>query len=57
MTRTETLRQMKIGEVWKFPKKERNIWKNAIIRLYCHGYYYVLKSKKENDYLEVTRLE
>lgn len=57
MTRTETLKQMKLGETWKFPKSEYAKWSSAAVRLYCHGYHYILKSKKENDYLEITRLE
>ena len=56
-TNADILREMKVGEVRRYPKNEYNRWSRVAIRLYCHGYNYKVRTRKAWDYVEVERVE
>lgn len=56
-TGSDTLKEMKIGEIRHFPKDQYRHWSHVATRLYCHGYNYKVRTRKAWDYVEVERVE
>lgn len=54
---TVQIKAMEIGERLTFPKEMRNKIEGVSRKEYCHGRYYVVTSKKKDDYLTIMRVE
>lgn len=53
----EELKTMQVGEERHYPKEMYNKINGAKTALYCRGYSFIVRSKKEWDYIVVIRLE
>lgn len=56
-TARDMLKSLKVGEEKRFPRSLYSRLNGAKTALYCHGYNYIITSKKAWDYLLVIRLE
>ena len=53
----EILKSMQIGEERHFPRELYSKINGAKTALYCHGYNFMVRSKKAWNYVLVVRLE